>query len=108
MAEKFQAGSRAIVCGAHGQPIDADIIRVRPDGTADLVLMHNGQEMEIHKSPRDDSGTKPDSWRPAPTPYDTLDAAEASAADQSPAAGTEPAKAAAVAPQAVTAPAAAK
>jgi hypothetical protein len=70
MQGDIKIGTHALVVSANGDSLEAQITRVRGDGMVDVLLMHNGKEIEIHSCPRDDTGKKPDSWRPAPSPYD--------------------------------------
>jgi hypothetical protein len=62
--ETVAPGSRVRVRLGNGSSADAELLRLRKDGTADVSLIHLGKEMQIHSSSRDDSGLKTDSWRP--------------------------------------------
>lgn len=49
---------------ADGSSIPASITNVHDDRFVDLEADWMGQQLVITRSPRDDSGKQPDSWRP--------------------------------------------
>jgi hypothetical protein len=62
-ARKVKVGDKVHIVHADGKThLDAKVIDLRKDGTIDVELMYRGGLMEIHSSPCDPTGTKPDCW----------------------------------------------
>jgi hypothetical protein len=59
----LKRGSIVAVRLADGHLADAHVTKVQPNGSINVVFMHQGKEMELTSVAYDPSGTKPDFWQ---------------------------------------------
>lgn len=65
---KFDNNDRVWVVLADGSSVPGRAMFANEDGTIDLIADYQGG-LVITSSPRDDTGKKPDSWRPYTSPF---------------------------------------
>ncbi|MCC6425125.1 MAG: hypothetical protein IT447_16750 [Phycisphaerales bacterium] len=63
--EKVKVGDEVELVAADGRPLAAIVTAVHAPELIDLEAQYKGEELIITRSPLDESGVRPDSWRRA-------------------------------------------